>query len=150
MWALNNEGKLFVRKEVTSVFPEGTHWQAVTDNLTGKLNIPYVSNSYKIYITNIVKVETPTLAQRFDCTCDSSHQVDLWPCPLEVNLRSNCSSIILQLLSLLTDRMYWILFWFRHLHHFWSHSRSIYGFIQWHLPHYNSSHHFDYIFWLIG
>lgn len=27
VWALDNQGSLCVRREVTSVFPEGTHWQ---------------------------------------------------------------------------------------------------------------------------
>lgn len=31
VWVVNQDGKPFVRKEVTSVFPEGTHWQAVSD-----------------------------------------------------------------------------------------------------------------------
>lgn len=35
IWVLDNEGKVYVRKEVTSVFPEGTHWQSVVDNLSG-------------------------------------------------------------------------------------------------------------------
>lgn len=30
VWALDFNGKLYVRKEVTHVFPEGTHWQCIT------------------------------------------------------------------------------------------------------------------------
>lgn len=35
VWVVNQDGKPFVRKEVTSVFPEGTHWQAVSDTCGG-------------------------------------------------------------------------------------------------------------------
>lgn len=56
VWVVDNEGKVFVRKEVTSVFPEGTHWQSVTDNLSGnklKYNVSFklidVIKSYLIH-----------------------------------------------------------------------------------------------------
>lgn len=29
VWAIDTSGRLHVRKEVTSVFPEGTHWQCI-------------------------------------------------------------------------------------------------------------------------
>lgn len=30
VWALDNQGKLHVRREITATFPEGTHWQTIT------------------------------------------------------------------------------------------------------------------------
>lgn len=32
VWALDNNGRLCVRKEITSVFPEGSHWQIITND----------------------------------------------------------------------------------------------------------------------
>jgi hypothetical protein len=29
IWGLDSAGQLWVRREVTPVFPEGTHWQAI-------------------------------------------------------------------------------------------------------------------------
>lgn len=29
VWAVDHRGQLHVRKEITSVFPEGTHWQTI-------------------------------------------------------------------------------------------------------------------------
>ena len=42
VWVLDSNGQLSVRREVTSVFPEGTHWQTIPSldlNHTG--NIPH-------------------------------------------------------------------------------------------------------------
>ena len=30
VWGLDSAGQLLVRREITSVFPEGTHWQMIT------------------------------------------------------------------------------------------------------------------------
>lgn len=30
IWALDTNGRLYVRKEITNVFPEGTHWQYIS------------------------------------------------------------------------------------------------------------------------
>lgn len=30
IWSVDQDGKLHVRREVTSMFPEGTHWQTLT------------------------------------------------------------------------------------------------------------------------
>lgn len=32
VWALDNNGRLCVRKEITKVFPEGSHWQVIPND----------------------------------------------------------------------------------------------------------------------
>jgi tectonin beta-propeller repeat-containing protein 1 len=46
VWALDNSGKLYVRKEVTRVFPEGTHWQCI--NLD-----PSIISELNYFFTNV-------------------------------------------------------------------------------------------------
>lgn len=29
VWAIDNQGRIHVRKEITTTFPEGTHWQTI-------------------------------------------------------------------------------------------------------------------------
>lgn len=52
VWALDNDGHLFVRREVTPVFPEGTHWQSIPNIGCGNVTIIYLHS-----VTNI-KLET--------------------------------------------------------------------------------------------
>nr|CAD7402195.1 unnamed protein product [Timema cristinae] len=45
VWVLDSTGQLSVRREVTSVFPEGTHWQTLPSTLADSASQGYKSNN---------------------------------------------------------------------------------------------------------
>ena len=51
IWALDGQGGLWVRREVTPVFPEGTHWQSITAGCTaGELLAQLANKGNKYFV----------------------------------------------------------------------------------------------------
>lgn len=56
IWVLDSSGQLSVRREVTSVFPEGTHWQTIPPldlDHSGVVTVPEVEGSAVLSPTNM-------------------------------------------------------------------------------------------------
>lgn len=56
IWVLDNCGQLSVRREVTAVFPEGTHWQTIQPldlDHSGVVTVPEVEGSAVLSPTNV-------------------------------------------------------------------------------------------------
>lgn len=95
-WAIDQFGKLFSRKEITSVFPEGTHWHPVVNLCTDKSHYDGNMSFKHVSVGEYVWAVTSNgfIFKRVDTAANQSNPEYGWNIGIPANFQHICAKAL--------------------------------------------------------